>query len=225
MIDRLSGALRFVENALLVALLSAMIALAAYQVVARNFFDTGILWGDALVRVLVLWVTFIGATIASRQDEHIRIDLLTRFIGERHRFSDRQQKLMQYAEELTRDNRDCTLVIAADYGGQWDLSHAAATLARRVAAGELAWQDITPELLDRETALSDLPRPDLCIRTGGDHRISNFMLWQFAYAELYFTETLWPDFGEKDFDVALADYSTRERRFGLRDKEAPAEAG
>lgn len=83
MIDRLTSAVRFVEDALLVALLSAMIALAAYQVVARNFFDTGIMWGDSLVRVLVLWVTFVGATIASRADEHIRIDLLTRFIGER----------------------------------------------------------------------------------------------------------------------------------------------
>ena len=81
--DRLLAGIRFVESGLLVLLLSTMILLAAYQVVARNFFDTGILWGDALVRVLVLWVTFIGATIASRNDEHIRIDLLTRFTGER----------------------------------------------------------------------------------------------------------------------------------------------
>jgi len=81
--DRLLAGIRFVESGLLVLLLSSMILLAAYQVIARNFFDTGILWGDALVRVLVLWVTFIGATIASRNDEHIRIDLLTRFTGER----------------------------------------------------------------------------------------------------------------------------------------------
>ena len=80
MIERLAAGLRFIENGLLVLLLASMIVLAAYQVVARNFFDTGILWGDALVRVLVLWVTFIGATIASRKDEHIRIDLLTRFV-------------------------------------------------------------------------------------------------------------------------------------------------
>jgi len=81
--DRLLAGIRFVESGLLVLLLSSMILLAAYQVIARNFFDTGILWGDSLVRVLVLWVTFIGATIASRNDEHIRIDLLTRFTGER----------------------------------------------------------------------------------------------------------------------------------------------
>lgn len=83
MIDRLVTGLRHLESGLLVVLLGAMIVLAAYQVIARNFFDTGILWGDALVRVLVLWVTFIGATIASRDDRHIRIDLLTRFTGDR----------------------------------------------------------------------------------------------------------------------------------------------
>ena len=83
MTERLLAGIRFIESGLLVLLLSSMILLAAYQVIARNFFDTGLLWGDALVRVLVLWVTFIGATIASRNDEHIRIDLLTRFTGER----------------------------------------------------------------------------------------------------------------------------------------------
>ncbi len=92
--DRLLAGIRFVESGLLVLLLSTMILLAAYQVVARNFFDTGILWGDALVRVLVLWVTFVGATIASRNDEHIRIDLLTRFTGERSsRWLDRFRSL------------------------------------------------------------------------------------------------------------------------------------
>lgn len=94
MTDRLLAGIRFVESGLLVLLLSTMILLAAYQVVARNFFDTGILWGDALVRVLVLWVTFVGATIASRNDEHIRIDLLTRFTGERSsRWLDRFRSL------------------------------------------------------------------------------------------------------------------------------------
>ena len=94
MTERLLAGIRFIESGLLVVLLSSMILLAAYQVIARNFFDTGILWGDALVRVLVLWVTFIGATIASRNDEHIRIDLLTRFTGERSsRWLDRFRSL------------------------------------------------------------------------------------------------------------------------------------
>ena len=94
MIDRLVAGLKFVEDGLLVVLLSSMILVAAYQVIARNFFDTGILWGDALVRVLVLWVTFVGATIASRNDEHIRIDLLTRFVG------DRFQKMLERFRSL-----------------------------------------------------------------------------------------------------------------------------
>ncbi len=141
-----------------------------------------------------------------------------RFIGERHRFGKRLQKLMQEAEQLTHDNTDTTLVIAADYGGQWDIARAAARLSERVSAGELASADISPELLARELSLADLAAPDLCVRTGGDHRISNFMLWQFAYSELYFTETLWPDFGAADLALAIEDFSGRERRFGLREE-------
>ncbi len=141
-----------------------------------------------------------------------------RFIGERHRFGKRLQKLMQEAEQLTHDNTDTTLVIAADYGGQWDIARAAARLSERVSVGELASADISPELLARELSLADLPAPDLCVRTGGDHRISNFMLWQFAYSELYFTETLWPDFGAADLALAIEDFSGRERRFGLREE-------
>lgn len=141
-----------------------------------------------------------------------------RFIGERHRFGKRLQKLMQEAEQLTHDNTDTTLVIAADYGGQWDIARAAARLSERVSVGELASADISPELLARELSLADLPAPDLCVRTGGDHRISNFMLWEFAYSELYFTETLWPDFGAADLALAIEDFSGRERRFGLREE-------
>ena len=138
------------------------------------------------------------------------------FMGERRRFSERQQRLMRQAEELTADNRDATLVIAVDYGGQWDIARAARELAAQVKAGSLEPEDITPELIDRHISISELPRPDLCIRTGGDARISNFMLWHFAYSELYFTSTLWPDFGELEFARALSDYRRRERRFGLR---------
>jgi undecaprenyl diphosphate synthase len=141
-----------------------------------------------------------------------------RFIGERHRFGKRLQKLMQDAEQLTRDNSDTTLVIAADYGGQWDIARAAQRLATRVSNGELTSAEISPQVLSQQLSLADLPAPDLCIRTGGDHRISNFMLWQFAYSELYFTETLWPDFGAADLALAIEDFSGRERRFGLREE-------
>ena len=107
-----------------------------------------------------------------------------RFIGERHRFGPHICRLMEEVERLTQVNQETTLVIAADYGGQWDISRAARRLAEQVAAGELAAADIDPSRLSGEIALADLPPPDLCIRTGGDHRISNFLLWQFAYTEL-----------------------------------------
>jgi len=140
-----------------------------------------------------------------------------RFIGQRSRFSERLRRLMQQSEQLTAGNTQATVVIAVDYGGQWDIAQAAQKLAQRVLDGSLLPAQITPELIDQHISISDLPRPDLCIRTGGDARVSNFMLWHFAYSELYFTNTLWPDFDEKEFACALADYSRRERRFGLRD--------
>ncbi len=139
-----------------------------------------------------------------------------RFIGERRRFSDRLQRLMERSERLTAGNKEATVVIAVDYGGQWDIANAARELAQRVKDGELEPEEISPALMDQAVAIADLPRPDLCIRTGGDARISNFMLWHFAYSELYFTPTLWPDFGELEFARALSDYRRRERRFGLR---------
>jgi len=139
-----------------------------------------------------------------------------RFIGQRTRFSRGLRKLMERTERLTANNTVSTVVIALDYGGQWDIAQAAQKLAVRVQAGTLQPQDIDADLIDQNVSISDLPRPDLCIRTGGDARISNFMLWHFAYSELYFTNTLWPDFGEEEFALALEDYSRRERRFGVR---------
>ena len=173
-------------------------------------------WGRPRPEVrflLALFTRYLRNETRELHADGIRI----RFIGERHRFGERLQKLMREAEQLTRDNSDTTLVIAADYGGQWDIACAARKLAERVSAGTLASDDISPELLNEETSLADLPRPDLCIRTGGDHRISNFMLWQFAYSELYFTETLWPDFGADNLALAIEDFAGRERRFGLRE--------
>lgn len=139
-----------------------------------------------------------------------------RFIGERSRFSVRLQRLMTHAEHLTLGNTGATMVIAVDYGGRWDIAQAARRLAVRVASGELSPEDIDEVRLGEAVCLHDLPLPDLCIRTGGDVRISNFMLWQLAYSELYFTPVLWPDFGELEFARALADYARRDRRFGSR---------
>ena len=181
-------------------------------------------WGRPVAEVralLALLSRYLRNEVRELHKDGVRL----RFIGERGRFSQRQQRLMQQSEDLTRDNIGATMVIAVDYGGQWDIARAAQCLAQQVKEGRLEPQDITPELIDQNISISDLPRPDLCIRTGGDARISNFMLWHFAYSELYFTETLWPDFGELEFARALADFSQRERRFGLREPDTPAAGG
>jgi undecaprenyl diphosphate synthase len=173
-------------------------------------------WGRPLPEVralLALLLRYLRTEVSELHKDGIRL----RFIGERSRFSGRLQRLMQQSEQLTRNNTEATVVIAVDYGGQWDIAQAAQKLAQRVQDGSLQPEEITPELIDRNISVSDLPRPDLCIRTGGDARISNFMLWHFAYSELYFTNVLWPDFDEAQFSLALADYSRRERRFGLRE--------
>jgi undecaprenyl diphosphate synthase len=105
-------------------------------------------------------------------------------------------------------------VIAANYGGHWDITEACKAIARRVAAGELAPDAITPQDMAAEMSLADLPPPDLFIRTGGERRVSNFLLWQLAYTELYFTDVLWPEFGTGELDDALLWYANRQRRFG-----------
>ena len=181
-------------------------------------------WGRPVPEVralLALLSRYLRNEVRELHEDGIRI----RFIGERSRFSRRQQKLMEQSEELTRGNTDATVVIAVDYGGQWDIAQATRRLAQQVKDGALQVADITPELIDRNISISDLPRPDLCIRTGGDARISNFMLWHFAYTELYFTGTLWPDFTEIEFARALAEYSQRERRFGVREPDGLVAGG
>lgn len=137
-----------------------------------------------------------------------------RVIGERSAFDPKLQQRIAEAEETTRNNTGLTVVIAANYGGRWDVAQAARNIARQVEAGQLTSAEITPELFDRHLSMSDLPEPDLFIRTGGEQRISNFLLWQLAYTELYFTDTLWPDFLGTAFDDALLSFSKRQRRFG-----------
>lgn len=137
-----------------------------------------------------------------------------RFIGNRDRFSAELQGLMRDAERLTAGNKGLCVTIAADYGGRWDIVQAARQLAAQAKAGTLEPKMIDEAALHQYTALSDLPPPDLCIRTGGEYRISNFLLWQFAYTELHFTPTFWPDFSSADLDMALADFASRQRRYG-----------
>ncbi len=148
-----------------------------------------------------------------------------RFIGDRTAFSENLRALIAAAEEETRDNSGLDLVIAANYGGQWDITQAVQNLAGRLAAGTLQPQDITPDVLAAEVCLSDLPPPDLFIRTGGEQRISNFLLWQLAYTELYFTDTLWPAFDGQKLDDALSWYANRQRRFGRTGDQVERQKG
>lgn len=139
-----------------------------------------------------------------------------RVIGDRERFAPDLQLQMTQAEDLTKHNDRMTLNIAANFGGRWDITEAAKRLAEDVAAGQLNPADIDEDLFARYLSLGELPAPDLCIRTGGDHRISNFLLWDFAYTEFYFTEAFWPDFDKASLDEALLTYLERQRRFGRR---------
>ena len=135
-------------------------------------------------------------------------------VGERCMLSDMLLKRIDQTEELTRRNTGLKLVIAMNYGGRWDITQACRTIACRVRDGELEPDTITPETLDASLSLSEFPAPDLFIRTGGEMRVSNFLLWHLAYAELFFTDTLWPDFDSRSLDTALEAYATRQRRFG-----------
>src|ERR1051325_10780156 len=137
-----------------------------------------------------------------------------RVIGEIGRLSPDIMTLIDNAEALTRDNRAINLTIALSYGGRAEIVSAARNIAAKVAAGQLAVEAIDEELIASHLLTVDLPDPDLLIRTSGEQRISNFLLWQCAYAELVFTKTLWPDFGRADLEQAIADYCGRERRYG-----------
>ena len=137
------------------------------------------------------------------------------FIGDRAGFPEAIRERMAQAETQHPAAQKLVLTIAAGYGGRWDITQACRSLAADVAAGRLAPDDITESLLDSRIGLAGLPPPDLFIRTGGDLRISNFLLWQLAYTELWFTETLWPDLSDEVLDAALAAFADRERRFGL----------
>ncbi len=149
-------------------------------------------------------------------DELDRNDIEIRIIGDRSRFSPEIRNLMRMAEERTLGNTRMTLMFAANYGGRWDIVNACRSLASKVRAGDLDPDAIDEDLVTSVTALGDLPPPDLCIRTGGECRISNFLLWQLAYAELYFTETYWPDFGGDALLAAIDSYACRQRRYGRR---------
>jgi len=141
-------------------------------------------------------------------DEGVRI----RIVGDRDAVADKVREAWDHAERVTAHNTRITLSVAFNYGGRWDVVQA----ARRAMADGIKPQDLDEDCLSRRMAMHYAPDPDLFIRTGGEVRISNFLLWQVAYSELYFTDCLWPDFGPEQIDAAIASYRERERRFGGR---------
>ncbi|WP_286861979.1 MULTISPECIES: polyprenyl diphosphate synthase [Acinetobacter] len=152
-----------------------------------------------------------------------KFNIALRFIGDRSRLSPELQALMLHAEERTAKFDSMTLTIAISYGGMWDMAQAAKRIAADVLTNKLELDAINADVFGQYVSLSDLPPVDLLIRTGGDFRLSNFLLWQAAYAELYFTETLWPEFTTEELDDAFAVFGGRERRFGKTSEQIQQE--
>jgi undecaprenyl diphosphate synthase len=162
---------------------------------------------DEVSYLMNLFVSALNEEVARLHENGIRL----RIIGDLSRFEPRLRELIEAGERTTAGNSRLTLTIAANYGGRWDILQAANRLARAYPekCGEWTESDFAPYL-----ALAHTPEPDLFIRTGGEQRISNFMIWQLAYTELYFTDRLWPEFDARTLDAAIASYRRRERRFG-----------
>ena len=173
---------------------------------------------EEVEHILNLFLQALQSDSSQLHQNNVRL----RIIGNISAFSPKLQEHIAAAEKLTASNTGLNLVIAANYGGQWDIFNAAKQLALQIEAGQLKAEAISPEILQKHLALSDLPHPDLFIRTGGEQRISNFFLWQLAYAELYFPAIYWPDFNEVEFDKAIAYFAKRQRRFGLTGEQVEA---
>jgi len=181
-------------------------------------------WQRPQTEVSILMNLFLASLRreVKRLHEH-RVRL--RIIGGRDALAPKLREQIATSEAQTKDNTGLQLCIATNYGGRWDIVEAARRLARDVAAGTLDPEAIDQAALEAGLSLADLPSPDLFIRTGGESRISNFLLWQLAYSELYFTDTLWPDFDAAAFDEALAWFAGRQRRFGQTPAQAQRLAG
>jgi len=164
-------------------------------------------------------------TLKSQAKVLSRNNIRLKIIGYREAFSEKLQAKINDIEQLTATNTGLTLVIAANYGGQWDMLQATKALVQKCLDNEISSDDISSDLLADSLSTSDLPDPDLFIRTGGDCRISNFLLWQMAYSEMYFTDILWPDFGETELSNAIDDFSSRQRRFGRTGEQVQSQQG
>ena len=168
---------------------------------------------DEVSFLMKLFLQALDGKVAKMHQNNLRLKV----IGNRSRFPAAIVEGIEAAERLTADNTGLTLTVAADYGGRWDILQAA---NRLIAEGK---SEITEDDLSQRLSLAEAPEPDLFIRTGGETRISNFMLWQMAYAEFYFTDALWPDFDAAEFDRAISSFRVRERRFGRTSEQLPLE--
>ncbi|MGH8552616.1 MAG: polyprenyl diphosphate synthase [Methylococcales bacterium] len=154
------------------------------------------------------------STLEEQTDALHENGIRLRFIGDRSAFPEKLRQEIANSERKTEHNSRQTLIIAANYGGRWDSIEAVRKIAVEVELGTVSAQSVSAASIDSRLSFPDLPEPDLFIRTGGEYRISNFLLWQLAYTELYFTDTLWPDFNENSLDLAIESFAGRQRRFG-----------
>lgn len=160
--------------------------------------------------LLALFIYALNREIKKLNSHNVRLNI----IGDISRFNDELQNMIIKAQQLTKDNSGLVLNIAANYGGRWDILQSAKKMATQVVEGKISVDDITEDHFNSAMSMSEFPDVDLVIRTGGEYRISNFLLWQIAYSEFYFTDILWPDFTQSLFDEAINKFNNRERRFG-----------
>ncbi|HHX8655777.1 TPA: isoprenyl transferase [Vibrio diabolicus] len=168
--------------------------------------------------LMELFITVLSSEVKKLHKNNLRL----RVIGDTSRFSERLQKKIVEAENLTAGNTGMVINIAANYGGKWDITEAAKMLALKARNGEIRVEDINEQLITEHLTMADLPEVDLLIRTSGECRISNFMLWQMAYAEMYFTPEYWPEFDEDSLVEAVTWFINRERRFGCTGEQIKA---
>lgn len=154
------------------------------------------------------------STLQTQVDKLDKNNIRLRIIGDKAAFPDKLQEKIRAAEAQTAENTGLTLVIAANYGGRWDITQAAQKIAHAVKTGQIEEQAVNEDLLNRYLVTADLPEPDLFIRSGGEERVSNFLLWQLAYTEFFFTDVLWPDFDQAMMQKAIDSFKSRQRRFG-----------
>ncbi|MDH3614612.1 MAG: isoprenyl transferase [Gammaproteobacteria bacterium] len=173
---------------------------------------------DEVSRLMRLFVEALQREVDELHRNNVRLE----FIGAREQLQPGLIDKIAAAEKQTSGNTGLRLIIAVAYGGRWDIVQAVRQVAGRLAAGEITVADIDDAAIASQLQLGEVPDPDLLIRTGGEQRISNFLLWNLAYAELWFCDTLWPDFGEKEFDEALEYYARRQRRYGHTGEQVEA---